>query len=171
MKLDMRKSRQYLNIGEYSVYVYLYRNINRLDFGVNGTSMHYSIDNYGNYDKNYLLNDIITTIKKESEDKIGRIQVEYYSTILEKNIRKRCDNEKETLLKYLIEEIGYNYIDNLLNYDDYKNVKLLTVEDIVKIAENMCNLYYFNEGVNEIISDNISDYLYKNCVKEGSKDE
>ena len=64
MKLDMRKSRQYLSVGEYSVYVYLYRNINRLDFGVNGTSMHYSIDNYGNYDKNYLLNDIITTIKK-----------------------------------------------------------------------------------------------------------
>ena len=64
MKLDMRKSRQYLKVGEYNVYVYLYRNINRLDFGVNGTSMHYSIDNYGNYDKGYLLYDIITTIKK-----------------------------------------------------------------------------------------------------------
>lgn len=64
MKLDMRKNRQYLSVGEYSVYVYLYRNINRLDFGVNGTSMHHCIDNYRNYDKNYLLYDIITTIKK-----------------------------------------------------------------------------------------------------------
>lgn len=64
MKLDMRKFRQYLKVGEYSVYVYLYRNLNRLDFGVNGTSMHYTINNYRNYDKNYLLNDIITTIKK-----------------------------------------------------------------------------------------------------------
>ena len=70
MKLDMRKFRQYLNVGEHSVYVYLYRNgnhCNRLDFGVNGTSMHYCIDNYRDYDKDYLLNDIITTIKKESE--------------------------------------------------------------------------------------------------------
>ena len=64
MKLDMRKVRQYLNIGEHTVYVYLYRNINRLDFGVNGTSMHYCIDNYRDYDKDYLLTDIITTIKK-----------------------------------------------------------------------------------------------------------
>lgn len=64
MELDMRKSRQYLNVGQYSVYVYLYKNINRLDFGVNGTSMHYCIDNYRDYGKDYLLNDIITTIKK-----------------------------------------------------------------------------------------------------------
>ena len=62
--LDMRKSRQYLHVGDYSIYIYLYRDINRLDFGVNGTSMHYCIDNYRDYDKGYLLNDIITTIKK-----------------------------------------------------------------------------------------------------------
>lgn len=102
---------------------------------------------------------------------MNRLEIENYCLELERDILKQVQLEKETLLKYLIEETGYNYIDNLLNYDDYKNVKLLTVEDIVKIAENMCNLYYFNEGVNEIIDDNISDYLYKNCVKEGSKDE
>lgn len=102
---------------------------------------------------------------------MNRLEIENYCLELERDILKQVQLEKETLLKYLIEEIGYNYIENLLNYDDYKNVKLLTVEDIVKIAENMCNLYYFNEGVNEIIDDNISDYLYKNCVKEGSKDE
>lgn len=104
-------------------------------------------------------------------DKMNKLEIENYCLELERDILKQVQLEKETLLKYLIKEIGYNYIENLLNYDDYKNVKLLTVEDIVKIAENMCNLYYFNEGVNEIISDNISDYLYKNCVKEGSKDE
>lgn len=100
-----------------------------------------------------------------------RLEIENYCLELERDILKQVQLEKETLLKYLIEEISYNYIDNLLNYEDYKNVKLLTLEDIVKIAENMCNLYYFNEGVNEIISDNISDYLYKNCMKEGSKIE
>lgn len=104
-------------------------------------------------------------------DKMNKLEIENYCLELERDMLKQVQLEKETLLKYLIEEIGYNYIDNLLNYDDYKNVKLLTVEDIVKIAENMCNLYYFNEGVNEIIDNNISDYLYKNCVKEGSKDE
>ena len=102
---------------------------------------------------------------------MSRLEIENYYLELERDMLKQVQLEKETLLKYLIEEIGYNYIDNLLNYDDYKNVKLLTVEDIVKIAENMCNLYYFNEGVNEIISNNISDYLYKNCVKESGKDE
>lgn len=102
---------------------------------------------------------------------MNRLEIENYCLELERDILKQVQLEKETLLKYLIEEIGYNYIDNLLNYDDYKNVKLLTATDIVKIAENMCNLYYFNEGVNEIIDDNISDYLYKNCVKEGGKDE
>lgn len=102
---------------------------------------------------------------------MNKLEIENYCLELERDMLKQVQLEKETLLKYLIEEIGYNYIDNLLNYDDYRNVKLLTVEDIVKIAENMCNLYYFNEGVNEIISNNISDYLYKNCVKEGSKDE
>lgn len=102
---------------------------------------------------------------------MNKLEIENYCLELERDMLKQVQLEKETLLKYLIEEIGYNYIDNLLNYDDYKNVKLLTVEDIVKIAENMCNLYYFNEGVNEIIDDNISDYLYKNCVKEGGKDE
>lgn len=45
--------------------------------------------------------------------------------------------------------------------------ELRTTADIVKIAENMCNLYYFNEGANEIIDNNISDYLYRNYVKEG----
>lgn len=102
---------------------------------------------------------------------MNRLEIENYCLELERDMLKQVQLEKETLLKYLIEEIGYNYIDNLLNYDDYRNVKLLTVEDIVKIAENMCNLYYFNEGVDEIISNNISDYLYKNCVKEGGKDE
>lgn len=102
---------------------------------------------------------------------MNKLEIENYCLELERDMLKQVQLEKETLLKYLIEEIGYNYIDNLLNYDDYKNVKLLTVEDIVKIAENMCNLYYFNEGVDEIIDDNISDYLYKNCVKEGGKDE
>ena len=102
---------------------------------------------------------------------MNKLEIENYCLELERDMLKQVQLEKETLLKYLIEETGYNYIDNLLNYDDYKNVKLLTVEDIVKIAENMCNLYYFNEGVDEIISNNISDYLYKNCVKEGSKDE
>ena len=102
---------------------------------------------------------------------MSRLEIENYCLELERDMLKQVQLEKETLLKYLIAETGYNYIDNLLNYDDYKNVKLLTVEDIVKIAENMCNLYYFNEGVNEIIDDNISDYLYNNCVKEGGKDE
>lgn len=102
---------------------------------------------------------------------MNRLEIENYCLELERDMLKQVQLEKETLLKYLIEETGYNYIENLLNYDDYRNVKLLTVEDIVKIAENMCNLYYFNEGVDEIISNNISDYLYKNCVKEGSKDE
>lgn len=102
---------------------------------------------------------------------MNRLEIENYCLELERDMLKQVQLEKETLLKYLIEETGYNYIENLLNYDDYRNVKLLTVEDIVKIAENMCNLYYFNEGVNEIISDNISDYLYKNCVKEGGKNE
>ena len=102
---------------------------------------------------------------------MNKLEIENYCLELERDMLKQVQLEKETLLKYLIEETGYNYIENLLNYDDYKNVKLLTVEDIVKIAENMCNLYYFNEGVDEIISNNISDYLYKNCVKEGSKDE
>lgn len=102
---------------------------------------------------------------------MNKLEIENYCLELERDMLKQVQLEKETLLKYLIAETGYNYIDNLLNYDDYKNVKLLTVDDIVKIAENMCNLYYFNEGVNEIIDDNISDYLYKNCVKEGGKDE
>lgn len=98
---------------------------------------------------------------------MNRMQIEYYCTVLEQNIKKRCENELETLLKYLIEEVTYRYIDNLLNYEDYENVKLLTVDDIVSIAESMCNLYYFNEGANEIIDDNIHNYLYKDCVKEG----
>ena len=100
-----------------------------------------------------------------------RLEIENYCLDLEKDTLKQVQLEKETLLKYLIEEISYNYIDNLLNYDDYKNVKLLTIDDIVKIAENMCNLYYFNEGVNNVISDNIYDYLYKDCVKEGVENE
>lgn len=99
---------------------------------------------------------------------MNRLEIENYCLELERDILKQVQLEKETLLKYLIEETGYNYIDNLLNYNDYKNVKLLTVADIVKIAENMCNLYHFNEGANEIIDDNISDYLYRDCVKEGA---
>lgn len=102
---------------------------------------------------------------------MNRLEIENYCLELEKDTLKEIQLEKETLLKYLIEEISYNYIENLLNYDDYKNVKLLTIDDIVEIAENMCDLYYFNEGVNEIIYDNIHDYLYKNCVKEGAKNE
>lgn len=95
-----------------------------------------------------------------------RLKIENYCLELERDMLKHVQLEKETLLKYLIVETGYNYIENLLNYNDYKNVKLLTVADIVKIAENMCNSYYFNEGANEIIDDNISDYLYRDCVKE-----
>lgn len=87
--------------------------------------------------------------------------------ILEREVNSYCsDNDKELLMRYLVSEIFYNYQDNLLNYDDYKDVKMLTLEDIVNIASDMCNLYYFNEGVNEIIGDNINDYIYKDKVKE-----
>lgn len=87
--------------------------------------------------------------------------------ILEREVNSYCsDNDKELLMRYLVSEIFYNYQDNLLNYDDYKDVKMLTLKDIVNIASDMCNLYYFNEGVNEIIGDNINDYVYKDKVKE-----
>ena len=123
-------------------------------------------------DKLYVCRGVMGNFYIKSEVQImNRLEIENYCLELEKDTLQHVQLEKETLLKYLIEEISYNYIDNLLNYDDYKDVKLLTIDDIVEIAENMCNLYYFNEGVNEIIFDNIYDYLYKDCAKEGAKNE
>lgn len=87
--------------------------------------------------------------------------------VLENKVKEYCDNnDNELIMRYLVNEIFYSYQDNLLNYDDYKDVKILTLKDIVNIASDMCNLYYFNEGVNEIIGDNISDYLCKDKIKE-----
>lgn len=96
-------------------------------------------------------------------------KVQEYIKGLYEDVNEYVKNSHDNIMNYLLNEVLFNYEAKLYDCDNYVDIKLLTIDDLVKIAENMCNLYYFNEGANEIIDDNISDYLYRNCVKAGCK--
>lgn len=63
----------------------------------------------------------------------------------------------------LVENKVQEYIKGL-----YKDVNEYVKNSHDNIMNYLLNEVLFNyEGANEIIDDNISDYLYRDCVKEG----
>ncbi len=92
-------------------------------------------------------------------------KVQEYIKGLYEDVNEYIKNSHDNVMNYLLNEVLFNYEGRIYDCDNYMNIKLLTIDDLVNIAEGMCNLHYFNEGANEIIDDNIYDYLYKDCVK------
>lgn len=54
--LDFRKKSQYLRIADRNVYVWLYKKENYISYGINGTSLHYCLENYKKYRKEEIEN-------------------------------------------------------------------------------------------------------------------
>ena len=63
--IDFRKSKQYISYCGETIYIYLYKQKNYIAYGINGTSIHFTINDYKSKTKNEILQEIITTIHKE----------------------------------------------------------------------------------------------------------
>ena len=68
------------------------------------------------------------------------------------------------LFRAILDEVAYQYNDIKLNYDDFKSIDL-NLDDFEEITKNIMSTYYMNEGLNEVISDYLYDYIDNNGGK------
>lgn len=60
--IDFRKNIQHINIKGYEVYIWLYRRKNFLSYGINGTSLHFVINDYKSKSKCEIMSIIMENI-------------------------------------------------------------------------------------------------------------
>lgn len=82
---------------------------------------------------------------------------------------KKGDIHINLLWKALLWEVFIEYEYRVQNSIDIEfNRNLFTIEDLKDIVDNrLSNLYYMNEGLNEIVVDTIYDKLYDKVESEG----
>lgn len=69
------------------------------------------------------------------------------------------DNNKNDLLyNALLNEVAYYYDYIKSDYTDFDNTNL-SLDDLKDITDRIMSTYYMNEGLNEVISDYLYDYI------------
>lgn len=78
---------------------------------------------------------------------------------LVKQVRDCIDNDNDTLLfKAILYEVAFQYDCIKEDYTDFDNVDL-SLDDIKKITDIIVSSYYLNEGLVEMVSDRLYDYI------------
>ena len=62
------------------------------------------------------------------------------------------------LSRAVLSEVLYQYNDIKINYTDFDNTNL-SLDDLKDITDRIMSTYYMNEGLNEVITDYLYDYI------------